>query len=111
MLRRILLIVSISVSTLILGSAGVAFAEQSVPVNIQGGGAADLLNVTNVPSALDGSRDDSGVHLYCTDSYGRVFQKTDPAFEDCLAQKRKASAPASPTPRTPKSLLNSGSAN
>jgi hypothetical protein len=72
-------------------------ADQNVPVNIPGGGAADLLNVTQFPPSLDGSHDDSGVRFTCTDNYGRMYQKGNPAYDSCLKQKRDQDAKSAVT--------------
>jgi hypothetical protein len=85
-LKRLPLIILILV-------AGAAQAEQNVPVNVPGGGAADLLNVTNIPSALDGQVDDSGVRFTCTDSYGRSTHRGEALFDDCMKQKRAGDTP------------------
>jgi hypothetical protein len=85
-----------------------AWAEQNVPVNIPGGGAADLLNVTNIPTALDGQVEEPGQRFTCTDSYGRALHRGDALFDDCMKQKRTAGAPkASPSPSaTPQATKN-----
>jgi hypothetical protein len=75
-----------------------AHAEQNVPLNVPGGGAADLLNVTTPP---DGQAENTGVRFTCTDSYGRYSHRGDALFDDCMKQKRAAGAPkvtVSPSP-------------
>jgi hypothetical protein len=73
-----------------------ASAEQNVPVNVPGGGAADLLNVT---TPMDGQVENTGVLFTCTDSYGRALHRGDALFDDCMKQKRGTSTPKStPTP-------------
>jgi hypothetical protein len=76
--------------------ATVVNAEQNVPINVPGGGAADLLNVT---TPMDGQAENTGVVFTCTDAYGRPFHRGDTLFDECMKQKRGFSAPkASPTP-------------
>jgi hypothetical protein len=78
-----------------------AMAEQNVPVNVPGGGAADLLNVTNIPAALDGQVENTGVRFTCTDSYGRSTHRGEALFDECMKQKRAGDTPKpSPSPST-----------
>jgi hypothetical protein len=89
--------------SLVLVLTSAAYGEQNVPVNVPGGGASDLLNVTNIPAALDGQVDDSGVRFTCTDSYGRSTHRGEALFDDCMKQKRAGDAPkaaASPIVKT-----------
>ena len=70
-------------------SSSLAFAEQQIPVGISGGGAADLLNMTTTPPALqDSHRDDDGVRHFCTDRYGRIVREDDQNYADCLRNKK-----------------------
>ena len=88
-------ILRLSLAFLLLVAA-VVNAEQDVPVNIPGGGASDLLNVT---TPMDGRAENTGVVFTCTDAYGRPFHRGDAQFDDCMKQKRGSStAKASPTP-------------
>jgi hypothetical protein len=76
--------------------AALANAEQNVPINVPGGGAADLLNIT---TPMDGQAENTGVVFTCTDGYGRPFHRGDAQFDECMKQKRgSSSAKASPTP-------------
>jgi hypothetical protein len=77
-----------------------AWAEQNVPVNVPGGGASDLLNIT---TPMDGQVENTGVRFTCTDSYGRPSHRGEPLFDDCMKQKRGVSTPkATPTPTSTK---------
>jgi hypothetical protein len=81
------------------------YAEQQVPVNIQGGGAADLLNMNTTPPALqDSHANDDGVRHFCTDRYGRIVQQADPNYNDCLRNK-KADVAAPMAAQTPTGAL------
>ena len=82
----------------LLFSFSTAFAEQPVPVNISGGGAADLLNMNTTPAALqDSHANDDGVRHFCTDRYGRIVQQADPNYADCLHNKKPDPIAAKPT--------------
>lgn len=86
---------------LLLLVAAVVNAEQNVPINVPGGGAADLLNVT---TPMDGQAENTGVVFTCIDSYGRPLHRGDALFDNCMKQKRGSSS-AKPTPM-PSALKN-----
>jgi hypothetical protein len=90
---RLLLVAFLLVSAM-------ALAEQNVPVNVPGGGAQDLLNIT---TPMDGQVENTGVRFTCTDSYGRPSHRGEPYFDDCMKQKRGSTGPkASPSPTSVK---------
>lgn len=86
-MRKIFLVFFFILGSSILSLS--ALAEQQVPVNVSGGGAADLLNMTTMPPALqDSHENDDGVRHFCTDRYGRIVQQADPNYADCLRNKK-----------------------
>jgi hypothetical protein len=92
---RILFACSFALSTAF--ALQTANAEQSVPIDIPGGGAADLLGVTTTPASLQDAHDDSHVHFACTDRYGRTIRQGEANYEKCVRQSgdKKAAAKAS----------------
>jgi hypothetical protein len=71
--------------------AGTAFADQQLNVNVPGGGAADLLNMTTIPSEVSDSSGDPSLQRYCTNPSGRIVRQGQQGYEECLrlAQGKK----------------------
>jgi hypothetical protein len=74
--------------------ASIAFADQRVDVNIPGGGAQDLLNMTTVPSEISDGAHDSSVTRSCTTPHGRVVREDENGYNDCMKGKKTPPSPA-----------------
>src|SRR6185437_4829075 len=78
-----------------------AWGEQKLDVNIPGGGAQDLLNMTTIPSTISDHPPDYTMTRSCTNREGRVVHQGDPEFKHCIAvTERLKTAPAAKEPST-----------
>jgi len=68
---------------LVLSSA--ALAEQKLNVNIPGGGAQDLLNMTTIPSTISDHSRDYSIIRSCTNAEGRIIYQGSPEYRHCIA--------------------------
>lgn len=69
----------------VLGTSA-ALADQRLNVNVPGGGAQDLLNMTSVPSDISNSEGDPTMQRSCINSAGRRVRESEDGYRACLAQ-------------------------
>lgn len=72
-------------SALFALSAQPSFADQKLNVNIPGGGAQDMLNLTQVPPDLATAPAHPGEQRSCVTPHGRLVRETEAGYKECLA--------------------------
>lgn len=96
------LTIGVLVLNLSLFLATAALSDQQLNVNVPGGSAQDMLNMTTIPSEISDSNGDPSMQRFCTNPSGRIIRQGQPGYQQCLEEARgkKPTNAVTPTAQT-----------